>query len=102
MNARALQIYNIGASYTLSTGTTPALPKTATANIQVGKYRCDTFVIDIYNIFTAGGEVDAKGNPIQNASSDSPYARWNFFKNYTLTATIIPTVVFSVLKSFRG
>lgn len=102
MNARALQIYNIGASYTLSTRATPALPKTATTNIQVGTYRCDTFVIDIYNIVNAGGQVDAKGNPIQIESPDSPYARWSFFKNNMLTATIIPTVVFSVLKSFRG
>jgi hypothetical protein len=102
MNARALQIYRLGADYTILPTATAALPKTATTEARKGTYRCDTFVIDIYNIVTAGGPVDANGNPIQNESPDSPYARWNFFKNNLLTAVIIPTVVFSVLKNFRG
>lgn len=102
MNARALQIYRLGATYTLSTAAKSALPKTATTDFQVGAYRCDSFVIDIYNIFSAGGQVDAKGNPIQRVSLDSPYARWDFFKTNILTATIIPSVVFQALKNFRG
>lgn len=32
MNARALQIYRLGATYTLSTAAKPALPKTATTD----------------------------------------------------------------------
>jgi hypothetical protein len=102
MNARALQIYRLGAVYTLQTDTVPALPKTETTPYQRGKYRCDTFVIDIYNIFTAGGQVDAKGNPFQTAPPDSPYARWDFFRKNTLTAVIIPAVVFQLLKNFSG
>ncbi|VTU26519.1 D-mannose binding lectin [Variovorax sp. PBS-H4] len=102
MNARALQIYRLGADYTILPTATPALPRTATTEARKGTYRCDTFVIDIYSIFTAGGQVDAMGNPIQRVSLDSPYARWDFFKNNILTGSIIPTVVFQALKNFRG
>lgn len=102
MNARALQIYRLGAVYTPQIDTVPALPKSESSPYQKGKYRCDTFVLDIYNIFTAGGEVDRKGTPIQIASPDSPYARWNSFRKNTLTAVIIPAVVFQLLKNFGG
>ena len=102
MNARALQIYRLGADYTILPTATPALPRTATTDARKGTYRCDTFVIDIYNIFTAGGQVDARGNPIQIPTTDSPYARWTFFKDNILTTTIVPAAVFLALKNFRG
>ncbi|NDZ15947.1 hypothetical protein [Variovorax sp. WS11] len=102
MNARALQIFRLGADYTIFATATAALPRTATTEAQKGVYRCDTFVIDIYNIVTAGGLVDARGNPIQTVAPDSPYARWVLFKTTSLIASILPAAVFQKLKGFKG
>lgn len=101
MNMRAYQIWRIGAIYTLSTEVVPALPADATHPLQRGKYRCDTYVLDIYRIFTAGGETDINGNPIQSAH-DSPSNRWRFFVNADLSGAIFPAAMFDKLKNFRG
>lgn len=101
MNMRAYQIWRIGATYTLSTAAMPALPADATHALQRGKYRCDTYVFDIYSIFTGGGETDVKGNPIQS-HSNLPYERWIFFLHSDLIGAILPTVMFDKLKNFRG
>lgn len=102
MNYRALQIYRLGATYTLSTSATIALPRTATTGARPGNYRCDTYVLDIYTLFNAGGQTDINGNPFQVATPDSPYERWNTFITSTVRQNIIPTVVFQLLKTFRG
>jgi hypothetical protein len=101
MNLRAFQIWKLGAKYTLSTSATPALPRTGTTGAQQGLYRCDTYVLDIYSIFTAGGQTDIRGNPIQDPNPDTPYKRWVSFR-MTLQQATLPTVVFQLLKTYRG
>jgi hypothetical protein len=101
MNMRAYQIWRIGAAYTLSTEAIPALPTDATHPLQRGKYRCDTYVLDIYKIISAGGETDIHGNQIQTPYN-SPYNQWKFFVDADLSGSILPTVIFDKLKNFRG
>jgi hypothetical protein len=101
MNARAYQIWRIGATYTLSTEALPALPTDASHVFQIGRYRCDTYLLDIYKIHNAGGETDMKGSPIQS-SSNSPYERWRFFLSADLSGAIMPAAMFDKLKHFRG
>lgn len=66
MVMRAFQTWQLGAKYTLVFTATPALPRTATEGAQQGLYRCDTYVLDIYSIYNAGGQTDIKGNPVQS------------------------------------
>jgi hypothetical protein len=101
MNSRAYQIWRIGAIYTLSTEALPALPTDASHVFQIGRYRCDTYLLDIYKIYNAGGETDMKGSPIQSPSN-SPYERWRFFLNADLSGAIMPAAMFEKLKHFRG
>lgn len=100
MKFRAQQIRALGAKYTLSTDLVRAFPRTATTAAQAGTYRCDTYVLDIYALFNAGHPTDIMGNQLQ--VQPPGYSRWADFRKYTLTQTIIPTVVFQLLKNYRG
>ncbi len=102
MTARALQILRLGAQYTLTASSRPSLPRTATEKIQMGSYRCDTYLMDIYTIFTGGGEVNARGEAINFPHPDSPSARWWYFKSKILAYSLLPAGLFQLLKEYRG
>lgn len=101
MVMRAYQIWQLGAKYTLAFTATPALPRTTSTGAQQGSYRCDTYVLDIYSIYNAGGQTDVKGNPIQ-VNYNAAYDRWIFFVNYTLRQTVVPAVLFQLAKTYAG
>ena len=98
MAARALQIYSIGATYTLSTDFIRAVPKRDSYPLRRGNYRCDTFVLDIYDM-NASVYTDASGKFVSMAAD---VARWVDFRDLILRVNILPSTIFHSLKNFRG
>ncbi|WP_143684458.1 hypothetical protein [Variovorax sp. KK3] len=98
MVARARQIYQLGSFYTLSDKSVPSLPKRDSYPLRVGTYRCDTFVLDIYDLY---GSVytDATGKYVSIAPAVD---RWINFRDTVLKVKVLPTIAFQLLKNFRG
>ena len=84
MVMRAFQILFVGAEYTyFASSTRTAYARTSTASAQQGRYRCDTFLIDIYKALYLN-PTEAIGQPINIlATENSAVARW-----YNFTADI--------------
>ena len=105
MGLRAQQIRTVGAAYTLLTTVTRAKPRTSSSAALPGVYRCDTFVLDIYDVAYAN-ITDATGTllNISGFTLDHPLRRWLTFKS-NLNAPrqgILPSTVFQAFKNYKG
>jgi len=103
MVLRANQIRILGATYTISALPASALPRTNSRSARPGNYRCDTYVLDIYD-GTYANIVDSNGYILNVAAmpSNSPLRRWIDFTSGYLKLGIIPVNIFNKLKAYAG
>jgi hypothetical protein len=103
---RALQIYGIGADYTLTAQYTIASPKTYGGpnypNIQAvrGLYRCDTFIMDVISPGSGVGAAYVGPSGEQVPPVGSAVEKWMIFASGALRSTILPTAIFSKLRDY--
>lgn len=103
MVLRAFQILAIGAEYTYFPALTKtALAKTPTSPSQQGRYRCDTYLLDIYRALYLN-PTNAQGFHINVlAPENTALWRWLNFTGGDLQLLITPRTIFDKLKSFAG
>lgn len=113
MAARAYQIYLTGADYTLSSYPTYAIPnlfdtkdRITTPSVR-GKYRCDTFVMELFGFTDDAGRNSLfywgfSGNwPLERVITGAPNT-WKTNINLLFTATgIYPASIYNRIKTFK-
>ena len=102
---RALQIFGIGADYTLTAQYVRAEAKTyAGPNLpnipgKRGLYRCDTFILDAFDPSGATNPyVGPSGEQVPPAGS--AVIKWFNFNAGVLKSVVLPTVIFNKLKDY--
>lgn len=105
MALRAQQIHTVGAVYTLSTSVIRAKPRTKASGVIRGRYRCDTYVLDIYDIAYTN-ITDSAGNllNVSGLALDHPLRRWLTFKGnlQAFDTGIFPASIFELFKNYKG
>lgn len=102
MVLRAFQILAIGAEYTYFVQSRVALPRTPNSSVQQGRYRCDTYLLDIYRASYLN-PTNAAGNPINILSSEYAHVeRWYKFTIENLQLLVTPRTIFDKLKNYAG
>lgn len=102
MALRAFQILAIGAEYTHLAQYTPATPRYPDRSTRQGTYRCDTYILNIFNAYEAN-ITDAYGTPINIPALplNHPIRRWINF-TMELRTVITPLSIFNKLKAYAG
>ncbi len=103
MVLRAFQILAIGAEYTYFAGSTKtAYPKTPNSPSEQGRYRCDTYLLDIYKALYLN-PTNAQGYYINVlAPENASIWRWLTFTGGDLQSLVTPLTIFEKLKNYKG
>ncbi|MDR6854170.1 hypothetical protein [Variovorax guangxiensis] len=103
MMLHAFQILAIGADYTHLAQFDPATPRYPNQGVRRGTYRCDTYLLDIYNAFETN-VTDAYGTPLNLMALpvSHPVRRWLDFTRELRITTRTPLNIFNKLKNYRG
>ncbi len=103
MVLHAFQILSIGAEYTYLAQFTSAAPRYPDRGVRRGAYRCDTYLLDVYNAFE-NNVTDASGIPITLMAlpASHPVRRWLDFTLELRSTTRTPLNIFNKLKSYKG
>lgn len=96
MARRASQIRRIGARYTITANYSFALPREYSNPLRMGVYRCDTFVLDVYQNISGAVVNDLYGPNFQ------AYGRWDQFLDRFRIGAILPAYLFQQMKDYQG